>query len=162
MPSLHLLSQEDAIDEEVIEKSENPPKRTGSTLGNGEHGAGAVGNWSGRWDSNPRPPEPHLEAEFRGESGLFRFDADRLKHPFRQSRRTYFELILAISAYCARGSWHCAESSNGVRGSSCHLAIISTYGFDFHWGHQTVRFRNHPRSTRTISWRQGEPAALSV
>ena len=42
MPSLHLLSQEDAIDEEVIEKSENPPKRTGSTLGNGEHGAGAV------------------------------------------------------------------------------------------------------------------------
>ncbi len=35
MPSLHLLSQEDAIDEEVVEKSENPPKRTGSTLGNG-------------------------------------------------------------------------------------------------------------------------------
>jgi hypothetical protein len=66
-------------------------------------GPTSVGNWSGRWDSNPRPPEPHLEPGFRGETGLFRFNTNRPKYRFRWSRRTYFELILAIPAYCSRG-----------------------------------------------------------
>lgn len=49
-----------------------------------------------------RPPEPHLEGEFRGKGALFSFDAHRLPCPFRQSRRSYFELILTVRGYFAR------------------------------------------------------------